>query len=39
MLTDNSNAPLILLVEDDASHAELMKASLQDAEEEYRLAI
>ena len=39
MLTDNLNAPLILLVEDDGNHAELMKASLLDAEEEYRLEI
>lgn len=39
MLTDNPNAPLVLLVEDDDSHAEQMKASLQDAEEEYRLEI
>ena len=36
MLTDNPNAPLILLVEDDDSHADLMKTSLEDAEEEYR---
>jgi len=39
MLTDNPKAPLILLVEDDDSHALLMKLSLQDAPEEYRLEI
>lgn len=39
MLTNNDNAPLILLVEDDDSHAALMKESLQDAVEEYRLEI
>lgn len=39
MLTDNTDAPLILLVEDDDNHAELMKTSFQDAEEEYRLVI
>jgi len=39
MLTDNQNAPWILLVEDDDSHAALMKESLQDAVEEYRLEI
>jgi two-component system, cell cycle sensor histidine kinase and response regulator CckA len=38
MLTDNLNASLILLVEDDDNHVELMKMALQDAEEEYRLA-
>ncbi len=37
MLTVNQNVPLILLVEDDDSHAALMKMSLQDAVEEYRL--
>ena len=37
MLTDNPNVPLILLVEDDGNHAALMKISLQDAVEEYRL--
>ena len=37
MLTDNSDAPLILVVEDDDSHAELMKLSLHNAVEEYRL--
>lgn len=39
MLTDNLNAPLIMLVEDDDSHAALMKVSLQDAVEGYRLEI
>ncbi len=37
MLTDNLNASLILLVEDDDSHVELMRMALQDAAEEYRL--
>ncbi len=37
MLTDNLNTPLILLVEDDDNHAALMRISLQDAVEEYRL--
>lgn len=39
MLTDNPGSPLILLVEDDDNHAYLMKSSLQDAAEEYRLEI
>ncbi|MFZ4857886.1 MAG: response regulator [Desulfuromonadaceae bacterium] len=39
MLTDNIDAPLILLVEDDKNHAALMRTSLQDAPEEYRLEI
>lgn len=39
MLTDNTDAPLILIVEDNESHAELMKMALQDASEEYRLEI
>jgi len=39
MLTDNLNAPWILLVEDDDNHAALIKESHQDAVEEYRLAI
>ena len=39
MLTDNTDAPLILLVEDDKSHAALIRTSLQDAPEEYRLEI
>ena len=39
MLTDNTAAPLILLVEDDKNHADLMELSLQNAPEEYRLEI
>ncbi len=39
MLTQNTSAPLILVVEDDDNHAELMKVSFQDAQEEYRLDI
>ena len=37
MLTDNPNASLILIVENDVAHAELLKMSLQNAAEEYRL--
>jgi two-component system cell cycle response regulator len=39
MLTNNPNVPLMLLVEDDENHADLMKTSLQGAGEEYRLEI
>ncbi|MEI6205691.1 MAG: response regulator [Desulfuromonadales bacterium] len=39
MLTDNPNAPVILVIEDDDNHVELMKMSLQDAREEYRLEV
>jgi hypothetical protein len=39
MLTDNPIASLILIVENDAAHAELLKMSLQKAPEEYRLKI
>ena len=39
MLTDNMDAPLILLVEDDKDHADLMSASLRNAPDEYRLEI
>ena len=39
MLTQNPDAPLILIVEDDDSHAELIKRSFEDAEEAYRLEI
>lgn len=39
MLTDNRTAPLILVVEDDPGHAELIKRSLEEAAEEYRLEI
>ncbi len=38
-LTDNQNVPLILHVEDDDSHAALMKESFQDTVGEYRLEI
>jgi DNA-binding response OmpR family regulator len=37
MLTDNPDAPLVLVVEDDDNHSELMKISLHNAVEEYRL--
>ena len=37
MLTDNPNASLILIVEDDNSHALLIQRSFEDAPEEYRL--
>lgn len=37
MLTDNPNAPLILVVEDDNSHALLIQCSIEDAPVEYRL--
>lgn len=37
MLTGDPSAPLILVVEDDDSHAELIKRSFEDAEEYYRL--
>jgi PAS domain S-box-containing protein len=39
MLTDNSTAPLILIVEDDVNHAELILRSFDDAAEEYRLEV
>ncbi len=39
MLTDNRNVPLIIIVEDDYDHAELMKTSLHGAAEEYCLKI
>jgi PAS domain S-box-containing protein len=39
MLTDNSDAPLILIVEDDNNHAELIRRSFEDVVEEYRLEI
>ncbi|NTV49665.1 MAG: response regulator [Geobacteraceae bacterium] len=39
MLTDNSAAPLILIVEDDINHAELILRSFDDAAEEYRLEV
>ncbi len=37
MLTDNPAAPLILVVEDDQNHVELIQRSFEDAAEEYRL--
>jgi two-component system cell cycle sensor histidine kinase/response regulator CckA len=37
MLTDNPAAPLILIVEDDDSHAELIRRSFETSQEEYRL--
>src|SRR5664279_2360455 len=37
MLTDNPAAPLILIVEDDDSHAELIRRSFETSPEEYRL--
>jgi|GEM_PF-3472515 len=39
MLTDNRNAPLLLVVEDDQNHADLIQRSLEAAAEEYRLEI
>jgi PAS domain S-box-containing protein len=39
MLTENSAAPLILVVEDNHSHVELIRRSLGEAQEEYRLEI
>lgn len=37
MLTDNPAAPLILVVEDDDSHAEMILRSFESSGEEYRL--
>src|SRR5450631_4515723 len=39
MLTDSPEAPLILLVEDDSSHAAAIQRSFQSAQEIYRLEI
>lgn len=39
MFTDSPTAPLILVVEDDDNHAELIKRSFEDAPEEYRLEV
>lgn len=39
MVTNNPAAPLILVVEDDDSHAELIQRSFELAQEEYRLQI
>ena len=38
-MTQNPDAPLILVVEDDDNHAELIKRSFESAYEEYRLDI
>ncbi len=39
MLTDNVNAPLILIVEDDDSHVDVIRRSFKNSESEYRLRI
>ncbi len=39
MLTDDTAAPLILVVEDDNNHAELIYRSFEEAPEQYRLEI
>ncbi len=39
MLTDNFAAPLILVVEDDKNHAELIQRSFEDDQGEFRLEI
>ncbi len=39
MLTDNPVAPLILIVEDDNNHAELIQRSFEESPEKYRLEI
>ena len=39
MLTNDHRAPLILVVEDDECHTELIRRAFQDAEDEYRLAV
>jgi signal transduction histidine kinase len=39
MLTENLGAPLLLVVEDDHNHAELIRRSFEDAPEVYRLEI
>lgn len=39
MLTDNPNVPLILVVEDDNNHVELIRRSFEETAEEYRLEI
>lgn len=39
MLTDNPAAPLILIVEDDDSHAECIRRSFEASPEEYRLHV
>lgn len=37
MLTDSPDAPLLLVVEDDRDHADLIRRSLEDTQEAYRL--
>lgn len=37
MLTDNPSAPLILIVEDDPGHSELIERAFEDVADEYRL--
>ncbi len=37
MLTDNCSAPLILIVEDDCNHADLIRRCFEDSPDEYRL--
>ena len=39
MLTDNTNAPLILIVEDNDLHLRAIQRSFENAENDYRLAI
>ena len=39
MLTNNPSVPLILIVEDDANHVELIQHSFEEVAEEYRLEI
>ncbi|MFA7059718.1 MAG: response regulator [Pedobacter sp.] len=39
MLTDNNNAPLILIVEDNDLHVSAIQSSFENAENDYRLAI
>jgi len=39
MLTNSLKAPFILLVEDDHNHVQLIKESLQEAQEEYQLVL
>ena len=39
MLTENPAAPLILVVEDDDSHAELIQRSFEADQQEYRFAV
>ena len=39
MLTDNPGAPLILIVEEENSHAEMIRRSFESSPEEYRLQV